>query len=254
MNSLPADLPADLLAELAAEPEEVEDPNCLLPPMGPARKQLYGVVKKLSALSFALALTVMRVCNGQAPLPAVWRGSPLRAIERAGWAACLAVALMLRVRHGIVVAPRPKKTPQETKPKGKGKGKPASGLGLPRIEPDAATMIARMTDAQAIARIRRDVAFAAKVFGYSDIVAQVTALADEAEALLMRPPAPLPPAPRAEAEVQRRRAERAAAAAAADEAAQRRLARRVAAWTGTEGSCLAYAAVMPPPPLPPDSG
>jgi len=230
MNSLPA----DLAAKLAAEPEEVDHPDCLLPPLGPERKQLYGLVNKLSNLGCALVSTLIRVCRGLEPLPAKWHGSPLRAIERANRAVGLAILLMLRVRHGIVVDALPKAAPKQT-PNTKRKRAPAGGAGLPRIEPDAATMIERMTDAQALARIRRDLAYAAKVFGYGDIVAQVNALADEAEALLARPPAPLPPATRAEAEVRRRRAERAAAAAA-----------------GTEGSTLAYAAAMPP--LPPDSG
>jgi hypothetical protein len=223
--------------------DEEDHPDCLLPPLGPVRKRLYKLAEQLSDVGCALQKTLIRMCRGLDPLPADFParyGSISRAIIRANRAAGLAIALLTRIRAGIVVterpAARPKALPKDGKPTRK--RAPAAGPRPPRFEPDPVSRIEGMTDAEAFASIRRDLTLAAKALGLTEIVAQVADMAREAEALLARPQAaPLPPATRAEAEVQRRRAERAATAAAAAVA---------------QGSSVVHAAAMPP--VPPDSG
>jgi hypothetical protein len=212
---------------------EGNDPNCPPPPVRPVRQRLLEIAEKLSDVGCALVEAFGRVIYGlEGPLPARC-GSLNLAMDRVMRAAGLVCALLLRIRAGIVVTARPA-APKDMAKQPR-KRAPTAGLGLPRGKPDPATVLDRMTDAEAFARICKDLTLAAKAIGYTDIVAEVAELAREAAELLARPPAPLPRARLAEAEIQRRRAERAAAAVMA-----------------SEGSSVACAAAMPP--LPPDSG
>jgi hypothetical protein len=206
------------MTALATDPDtEVDDPNCLLPPLRPERKRLCDIANALSLVACAMVETIFQAWFGLGGAAAARCGGLTLALERVGRAAGLASALLLRIRAGIVVtvrpAARPAARPKETK--ATPKPAPAAGIRLPRGAPDPATMIDRMTDAEAFARICRELTLAAKVLGLNDAIAEVAEMAREAAALLARPPsASQPPATRAAAEVERRKAERASSAAA----------------------------------------
>jgi hypothetical protein len=191
----------------------------------------------LSGVGCALVETIFRLCFGLEAPRTGRHGSISLAMLRTCRATCLAIALLLRIRAGGVVTVRPVAAPKEVAKQPR-KRAPAA-VRSPRSEPDAVSAIARMTDAEALAQICKDLTLAAKALGLTEVIAEVAEMAREGAELLARPPAPLPRAVLVEAEIRRRRAARAAAASSV----------MVPGWPS---AVAADAAGIAPPP--PDSG